>query len=101
MNVGRVVDAGRLIGLYDLKEVRRAESFIVYDGPDVLARVQTNEMRNAVYELAVHHIGRRLGWSHPADEILDITSYQMDDKLGDGYAVKMSFEDPVGRNRCA
>ncbi|KAK8135059.1 hypothetical protein PG984_007071 [Apiospora sp. TS-2023a] len=101
VDVGRVVDSGRLIGLYDLDKVRAAESFIVYDNLVVLSRVQTIAMHSAVYELAAHHIGRHLGLSHPHDYSHNVDSILMSDELGGGYALKISPKEPVRRIRRA
>ncbi|KAK7920021.1 hypothetical protein PG985_008043 [Apiospora marii] len=99
MQVGRVVEAGQLIGLFDMEKARPAQNFIVYDGLDILARVEDFEMETAVHDLARLYIGERLGWSHPHDHELDVSRIKMKGNLGGGWAVKMLVEDPAKSNQ--
>ncbi|KAK8025244.1 hypothetical protein PG990_003067 [Apiospora arundinis] len=68
--VGRVIEEGKLIGLFDLGHIMYgAREFIVYDGFDVLARVEDVSLINLIlHDLATHHVGR-LGANieHPDD----------------------------------
>ncbi|KAK8040081.1 hypothetical protein PG993_008492 [Apiospora rasikravindrae] len=87
---GRVVAEGNLTGLYHLNASHPITTFIVYDGLEVLARVQDFEQETAVYELAALYFGVKLGWPHPDEEDLDISSIPM---KGDGaFAIKISPE---------
>ncbi|KAK7949288.1 uncharacterized protein PG986_010174 [Apiospora aurea] len=101
--VGRIMEAGKLTGIYHTDWVRTVESFIIYDGLDVLARVQDLDMENAVYEIAALYIGRKLKWSHPHDHDLDVSSVPMTGEHAGSYAVKMSpmMDEPPKKQRKA
>lgn len=93
----RVMKDGQLVGIFHVDGVDAVKSFVVYDGLDVLARVQGPSMETAVHHLAALHVGRQLGWAHPLDHKLDFSSVHMKGRLAGGYAVKMSLmaEEPA------
>ncbi|KAK8086036.1 hypothetical protein PG994_001010 [Apiospora phragmitis] len=74
--VGRVMQSGRLVGLYHIEssfeddslQFNRQKNFIMFDGLEVLARVTNLNMKWAIYRLARVHIGRHCKW--PSREIL-------------------------------
>ncbi|KAK6825606.1 hypothetical protein PG987_013100 [Apiospora arundinis] len=80
--VGRVIEGGKLTGLFDLGHIMYgARKFVVYDGFDVLARVEDVTLINLVLcDLATHHVGR-LGADieHPNDVELVVKKEMMQD----------------------
>ncbi|KAK7949289.1 uncharacterized protein PG986_010175 [Apiospora aurea] len=96
--VGRVMEGGKLTGAYHLNYSHPIKTFVVYDGLEVLARVQDFEMETAVYQLAALYFGAKLGWSHPDEQDLDVSSIPM---KGEGaFVVKVSLmakEEPKKR----
>ncbi|KAK8078534.1 hypothetical protein PG996_004704 [Apiospora saccharicola] len=88
----RVMEGGKLIGIFHVQSFAPAQNFIVYDGQDVLARVQDLDKKHAIHTLAYLHIGRHLGWHRPHDHDLAFTIIEMkgQGQLAGGYAVKIS-----------
>ncbi|KAK8862842.1 hypothetical protein PGQ11_009077 [Apiospora arundinis] len=80
--VGRVIEEGKLTGLFDVGHIMYgAREFVVYDGFDVLARVEDVTLINLVLcDLATHHVGR-LGADieHPSDVELVVKKEMMQD----------------------
>ncbi|KAK8078531.1 hypothetical protein PG996_004701 [Apiospora saccharicola] len=74
---------------------------MVYDGLEILARVEDSEIETAVYELAALHIGQRLHWNHPHDHDLAMSSVPMKGRLAGGFAVKICpmAEEPAKKRK--
>ncbi|KAK8107020.1 uncharacterized protein PG998_009033 [Apiospora kogelbergensis] len=92
--VRRVVEGGKLAGLFGINGSLSNNCFVVYDGTDVLARVLDSKMEHLIYNLAALHLGRQLNMSRLAKNELDVSSVKMRDEMGYlRYAVKIS---PLG-----
>ncbi|KAK8093470.1 hypothetical protein PG997_000155 [Apiospora hydei] len=95
---GRVIEAGKMTAIYHINYGQPIKTFVVYDGTEVLARVKDFEQETAVYELAALYFGAKLGWTHPDENDLDISSVPME---GEGtFAVKITLmrnEEPKKR----
>ncbi|KAK8025246.1 hypothetical protein PG990_003069 [Apiospora arundinis] len=88
--VARVIEGGDLTAIFDTDPIRPAKNFIIYDGLDVLARVNDYEMESLVYDYAANFIGSRLHWSHPTEKDLNVSSIEMKGRIAGGYAVMIT-----------
>ena len=86
----RVMKDGELTSIFHIIWNDPIQDFIVYDGLEVLARVQDPDLEDVVYALASLHIGRQLGWARPSDYTLDVSIVEMKGRLAGGFAVRMS-----------
>ncbi|KAK8040077.1 hypothetical protein PG993_008488 [Apiospora rasikravindrae] len=87
--VGRVVEGGRITGLYHLDKYAAEKHFIAYDGFDVVACIpELFMLETVIRDIAQLHIGRLNNSSYPDDIKLEKNWQKLKGSLdGSGWAV--------------
>ncbi|KAK7949287.1 uncharacterized protein PG986_010173 [Apiospora aurea] len=98
--IGRVMVDGRLVGIHHVffshegncLLFNRQQDFVVFDGFEVLARINDYGMKRVIFKMALHHIAQLVDCAHPHDLVLDINSpslkYTCTEMRGGGWALR-------------